>query len=116
MACSSSCRALASPVWKTAADGDGSGMEITVRRHGPQRRGSNAAACGCTSDMPITTTPEWQRLALYPLGGITARDLKVVISPALGDIDVLGMNFLSQLASWRVEGRTLILVPPGNTG
>src|SRR3546814_4577440 len=66
--------------------------------------------------MPITTTPEWQRLALYPLGGITARDLKVAISPALGDIDVLGMNFLSQLASWRVEGRTLIPAAPGNRG
>lgn len=45
------------------------------------------------------------------LGSITARDLKVAISPALGDMNVLGMNFLSDLASWRVEGRTLILVP-----
>lgn len=45
------------------------------------------------------------------LGNITARDLHVVVSPALGDVDVLGMNFLSQLASWRVEGRELILVP-----
>jgi aspartyl protease family protein len=45
------------------------------------------------------------------LGGIEARDLKIVTSPALGDINVLGMNFLSQLASWRVEGRTLILTP-----
>jgi len=45
------------------------------------------------------------------LGSIEASDLKVAISPALGDIDVLGMNFLSQLESWRVEGRTLILVP-----
>lgn len=45
------------------------------------------------------------------LGGIEARNLRVVISPALGPIDVLGMNFLSQLASWRVEDRTLILVP-----
>lgn len=45
------------------------------------------------------------------LEGIEARNLKVVISPALGPMDVLGMNFLSQLASWRVEGRTLILVP-----
>lgn len=45
------------------------------------------------------------------LGNITASNLKVVISPALGDVDVLGMNFLSQLASWRVEGRTLIMVP-----
>jgi aspartyl protease family protein len=45
------------------------------------------------------------------VGSIEARNLKTVISPALGPIDILGMNFLSQLASWRVEGRTLILVP-----
>jgi aspartyl protease family protein len=45
------------------------------------------------------------------LGNIVARDLKVVVSPAFGDLDVIGMNFLSRLESWRVEGRTLILVP-----
>ena len=45
------------------------------------------------------------------LGNIVARDLKVVVSPAFADMEVIGMNFLSKLASWRVEGRTLILVP-----
>jgi aspartyl protease family protein len=45
------------------------------------------------------------------LGAIEARNLKVVVSPAFGDMDVLGMNFLSKLKSWRVEERTLILVP-----
>ena len=45
------------------------------------------------------------------LGDVVARDLPVVVSPAFGDTDVLGMNFLSRLKSWRVEGRTLILVP-----
>ena len=45
------------------------------------------------------------------LGNIEARNLKVVVSPSLGNVDVLGMNFLSQLQSWRVEGRELILVP-----
>jgi aspartyl protease family protein len=45
------------------------------------------------------------------VGNVTARNLKVVSSPALGDLNVLGMNFLSRLASWRVEGRTLIMVP-----
>jgi aspartyl protease family protein len=45
------------------------------------------------------------------LGPIEARDLRVVTSPGLGNINVLGMNFLSQLESWRVEGRTLILTP-----
>lgn len=45
------------------------------------------------------------------VGDIVARNLKVVVSPAFGDMDVIGMNFLSKLASWRVEGKTLILVP-----
>jgi aspartyl protease family protein len=45
------------------------------------------------------------------VGNIVARNLKVVTSPGLGDMDVLGMNFLSKLESWRVEGRTLVLVP-----
>ena len=45
------------------------------------------------------------------VGNVTARNLKVVSSPALGGLNVLGMNFLSRLASWRVEGRTLIMVP-----
>ena len=45
------------------------------------------------------------------VGSITATNLKVVTSPALGGFDVLGMNFLSRLASWRVEGQTLVLVP-----
>ena len=45
------------------------------------------------------------------VGNIVARNLKVVSSPGLGDLDVLGMNFLSKLESWRVEGRTLVLVP-----
>lgn len=50
------------------------------------------------------------------LGGIDAHDLSVVISPSLGDVDILGMNFLSRLASWRVEGRTLILTPRAGGG
>jgi len=45
------------------------------------------------------------------LGDITARDLEVVVSPAFGDTDVLGMNFLSRLKSWRVEEGVLVLVP-----
>ena len=45
------------------------------------------------------------------VGSIPATNLTVVTSPALGGFDVLGMNFLSRLASWRVEGQTLVLVP-----
>ena len=45
------------------------------------------------------------------VGSIRMTDLAVVVSPAFGDQDAIGMNFLSRLASWRVEGRTLILEP-----
>ena len=44
-------------------------------------------------------------------GQLETRDLNVVVSPAFGSTDVLGMNFLSRLGSWRVEGQTLILEP-----
>ena len=44
-------------------------------------------------------------------GNIVARNLRIVTAPGMGGLDVLGMNFLSQLQSWRVEGKTLILVP-----
>lgn len=45
------------------------------------------------------------------IGNVVARDVPVVVSPAFGDMDVLGMNLLTRLRSWRVEGRTLILEP-----
>jgi aspartyl protease family protein len=47
----------------------------------------------------------------FRFGNIVARDLPAVVSPAFGDVNVVGMNFLSRLKSWRVEERTLILVP-----
>ncbi len=58
-----------------------------------------------------TVSAETGRIERLGIGGIEARNLSVVISPALGNVDVLGMNFLSRLASWRVEGKTLIMVP-----
>ena len=45
------------------------------------------------------------------VGNILARDLRIVTAPGLGNLDVIGMNFLSKLESWRVERGTLILVP-----
>lgn len=45
------------------------------------------------------------------VGNIVARNLRIVSAPGLGNLDVLGMNFLSKLDSWRVQGQTLILVP-----
>ena len=51
------------------------------------------------------------RIERLTLGAIEARDLPVVVSEAFGEVDVIGMNFLSRLGSWRVTGNTLILDP-----
>ena len=56
-------------------------------------------------------TAETGKIDELRVGNIVARNLRIVTAPGLGGLDVLGMNFLSKLESWRVEGRTLILVP-----
>ena len=44
-------------------------------------------------------------------GNVAARGLDAIIAPGMGPTNVIGMNLLSRLASWRVEGDTMILVP-----
>ena len=44
-------------------------------------------------------------------GNVAARELDAVIAPGLGPTNVIGMNFLSRLASVRLEDDTMILVP-----
>lgn len=45
------------------------------------------------------------------VGPLRMRDHHVLISEALGETNLLGMNFLSELDSWRVEGNSMILTP-----
>lgn len=45
------------------------------------------------------------------IGKIERRDLSVHIAETFGDTNVLGMNFLSSLSSWGVEGKWLVLKP-----
>ncbi len=42
---------------------------------------------------------------------IKYEDVDIFISPALGNINLLGMSFLNRLQSWRVEGNKMILQP-----
>jgi len=49
------------------------------------------------------------RAGTIAVGGIARRDVAVHISEAFGDTNVIGMNFLSTLSGWSVEGRTLVL-------
>ncbi len=52
-------------------------------------------------------------LGSLQLGSIRAKDLPVLVSDTDGT-DLLGIDFLSQLKSWRAEGNRLILVPRGS--
>lgn len=49
------------------------------------------------------------------IGSMVAKDLPVVVAEEFGEANVIGMNFLSQLKSWRVEGREMIMEPPSST-
>lgn len=50
------------------------------------------------------------RAAELQIGGIVRRDIGVQVADN-DDLNVLGMNFLSSLSRWGVEGRWLVLVP-----
>jgi aspartyl protease family protein len=43
------------------------------------------------------------------IGPIERQNVAVHISDAFGDMNVIGMNFLSTLSGWSVEGRTLVM-------
>jgi aspartyl protease family protein len=49
--------------------------------------------------------------ARLKVGTIERRNLAVHVSEAFGPMNVLGMNFLSSLSSWGVEGQWLVLTP-----
>lgn len=57
------------------------------------------------------TTAERGRAKRLQIGEIVRDDFPVHISESFGDTNVLGMNFLSSLSGWRVEGNRLILQP-----
>jgi aspartyl protease family protein len=77
---------------------------------------ARAAGIDPTTRMPVTiqtangaidATPV--RIATLTVGPVRQTNARAVVSVAFGDTNLLGMSFLSDLKSWRVEGRTLIL-------
>lgn len=80
---------------------------------------ASAAAAGIDAsgfDMPVSTangtvTARRARIGELRVGPIRRTDLAVITAAEFGDMNVLGMNFLSSLGSWGVEGRTLVLKP-----
>ncbi|RSU48883.1 retropepsin-like aspartic protease [Sphingomonas sp. S-NIH.Pt15_0812] len=79
----------------------------TVKALGLSLNGSPFAALIQTANGRVAA--DTARVKALSVGSIRMRDLGVVVSPAFGDTDVLGMNFLSRLASWHVDGQTLVM-------
>jgi aspartyl protease family protein len=50
-------------------------------------------------------------IAKLQVGPIIREDFHAITAAEFGDTNVLGMNFLSSLRGWGVEGRTLVLKP-----
>ncbi|MFL6844792.1 MAG: TIGR02281 family clan AA aspartic protease [Allosphingosinicella sp.] len=56
-------------------------------------------------------TAQSARAERLRVGTIERRDLALQVSEAFGTTNVLGMNFLSSLSGWGVEGEWLVLKP-----
>jgi aspartyl protease family protein len=55
------------------------------------------------------TSAEVTNIHHLQVGHISANDMQAVIAPDMGSTNVLGMNFLSSLESWRMEHKDLVL-------
>ncbi|MEE9434077.1 MAG: TIGR02281 family clan AA aspartic protease [Sphingorhabdus sp.] len=50
-------------------------------------------------------------ISSFDVGGIKLSDHNVLVGESLGETNLLGMNFLGELSSWRVEGDVMVLEP-----
>lgn len=80
----------------------------TARRAGVEPGGGFPVAVDTANGTIMVERGTAERLEV---GSIVRTDLSVHISDRLGDTDLLGMNFLSSLSGWSIEGRWLVLRP-----
>lgn len=77
-----------------------------ARRSGVERDGGFAMVLQ-TANGPVSA--DRAHIAEFALGPIRREDLGVAVAEEFGGINVLGMNFLSSLSGWSVEGDWLVL-------
>ena len=90
----------------------GATMTTIDRDDGDARRRRRSRRGAISSSAPATASSACRRGRADELevGGIERRDVGLQIADN-DDLNVLGMNFLSSLSRWGVEGRWLVLVP-----
>jgi aspartyl protease family protein len=81
----------------------------TARRAGLEARGGGIAVRMQTANGSVAAS--LTSIDELRFGNVAARGLDAVIAPNIGPTNVLGMNLLTRLASWRVEEGELVLVP-----
>lgn len=90
-----------------------SGASLTaVSEETASRLGLAADPMGRTLTVQTANGPVTARRSVITdlrVGGIQATDLPVIVSPAFGDVNVLGMNFLGKLDTWRVSDGQMVL-------
>lgn len=79
-----------------------------ARAAGLQDDGMPPVPISTANGMTLVKTARIERLEI---GNIVQTDARTTIGDTLGDTNLLGMSFLSQLKSWRVEGNVLVLQP-----
>ncbi len=77
-----------------------------ARRAGISPSGGMRAMVQTANGVVMVDRGRAERLGI---GSIERKDVAVHISDAFGDMNVIGMNFLSTLSAWGVEDRTLVL-------
>ena len=78
----------------------------TAERVGVERRSGFQAMVQTANGVVMVDRGTAERISIGP---ISRSDVAVHISDAFGDMNVIGMNFLSTLSGWSVEGRSLVL-------
>jgi aspartyl protease family protein len=58
-----------------------------------------------------TVVAQRSSIARLQVGPVGTGDLPIVVSDTFGEVNVLGMNFLSRLKGWRVENGEMVLQP-----
>jgi len=78
----------------------------TAERVGIERRGGFGVMVQTANGVVMAQRGRADSISIGP---IARRDVAVHVSDAFGDLNVIGMNYLSTLSAWGVEGRTLFL-------
>jgi aspartyl protease family protein len=58
-----------------------------------------------------TTVMRRAQIERLAIGNIERTQLPILVSAQVDELNLIGMNFLSSLKSWKVEGNEMILVP-----